>query len=98
MEQGQEVVLTYRPEQSAEPVVLRYERELPCRMRRGGGGVGRRGGRRAPGPGGRTGGEREGPPRGGGGAGGESPGPCFAPRRSVRLRILPSRILFNVDF
>ena len=34
MEQGREVVLTYRPEQSAEPVVLRYERELPCRMRR----------------------------------------------------------------
>lgn len=34
LEQSQEIVLTYRQADQAEPVQLRYERELPQRMRR----------------------------------------------------------------
>ena len=34
MEQGREIVLVYRQDQAVEPVVLRYERDLPQGMRR----------------------------------------------------------------
>ena len=33
IEQGNEVVLTYRPTEKITPVILSYERELPERMR-----------------------------------------------------------------
>ena len=32
IEHGDEVVLTYRPKEPVQPVILRYERDLPARM------------------------------------------------------------------